>query len=133
MVSSVVSAAPKDGPVVTLSLAQSDFPDTEDVLVTVTISNPTRHTVKILKWFTPADGVEGALFSVKLDGKKVGYLGPIYKRPAATGKDYISLKSGESIVQTVNLGDYYDLSASGQYEIAYDISSFNLYDEKGNA
>ena len=133
LVSSVAGAAPKDGPVVKLSLAQSDFAATEDVLVTVTISNPTRHTVKILKWFTPAYGVEEALFTVTLDGKKVGYLGPIYKRPAATGKDYISLKSGESIVQTVSLGDYYDLSVSGQYEIAYDISSFNLYDEKGNA
>jgi peptidyl-Lys metalloendopeptidase len=133
LVSSVASAAPKDGPVVSLSITQSEFASDEEVLVTVTIFNPTRHTVKILKWLTPADGVEEALFSVALDGQKVGYVGPIYKRPQATGKDFISLKAGESLVQTVNLGEYYDLSASGQYEIAYDVSAFNLYDEKGNS
>ena len=133
LVSSVASAAPKDGPVVSLSITQSDFASNEDVLVTVTIFNPTRHTVKILKWFTPAEGVEEALFSVTLDGQKVGYLGPVYKRPPVTGKDFISLKAGESLVETVNLGEYYDLSASGQYEIVYDVSSFSLYNEKGNA
>ena len=133
LVTSVASAASKDGPVVSLSITQSDFVSNEDVLVTVTIFNPTRHTVRILKWFTPAEGVEEALFAVTRDGQTIGYLGPIYKRPPATGKDYVSLKAGESLVQTVNLGDYYDLSASGQYEITYDVSSFYLYNEKGNA
>ena len=132
LVTSVANAASKDGPVVSLSVTQSDFASDEDVLGTVTIFNPTRHSVRILKWFTPADGVEEALFSATRDGQKVGYIGPIYKRPPITGKDFITLKSGESLVQTVNLGDYYDLSVSGQYEIAYDVSSFNLYSEKGN-
>ena len=131
LVSSVASAA-KGGPVVSLSITQSDFAAEEDVLVTVTIFNPTRHTMRILKWFTPAEGVEEALFAVTRDGQKVRYLGPVYKRPPITGKDYITLKAGESLVQTVNLGEYYDLSVSGVYEIAYDVSSFNLYNEKGN-
>jgi len=77
--------------------------------------------------------VEEALFTVTRGGQKVRYLGPVYKRPPITGKDYITLKAGESLVQTVNLGEYYDLSVSGEYEIAYDVSSFNLYNEKGNA
>ena len=132
LVSSVASAA-KGGPVVSLSITQSDFAADEDVLVTVTIFNPTRHTVQVLKWFTPAEGVEESLFNVTLDGKNVAYQGPVYKRPPVTGKDYFTLKAGESLVQTVNLGDYYDLSASGQYKISYDVSSFNLFDEKGNA
>jgi len=130
---SVVGAAPKDGPSVNLSVAQSEFKSTQDVLVTVTFSNSTRHTLRVLKWFTPADGVEEPLFAVTRDGQPVAYIGAHYKRPAATGKDYISLKSGESFAFTVNLGDYYDLSASGQYEILYAVASFNLFDEKGNA
>ena len=132
LVSSAVSAA-KGGPVVSLSTTQSDFSVEEDVLVTVTIFNPTRHAVRILKWFTPADGVEESLFTVKRDGKEVGYLGPVYKRPPITGKDYLTLKAGESLVQTVNLGEYYDFSVTGQYEIAYDVSSFNLFNENANA
>ena len=133
LATSVVGAAPKDGPVVSLSVAQNEFDSAQDVLVSVTFSNPTKHTVRVLKWFTPAEGVEEPLFMVKRDGQPVAYIGAYYKRPAATGKDYISLKSGESFTSVVNLGDYYDLSESGQYEVAYGVASFNLFDEKGNA
>ena len=133
LATSVVGAAPKDGPLVSLSVAQSEFDSTQDVLVSVTVSNPTRHTVRVLKWFTPAEGVEEPLFTVTRDGQPVAYIGAHYKRPAATGQDYISLRSGESFTSVVNLGDYYDLSQSGQYEVAYGVASFNLFDEKGNA
>ena len=130
LATSVVGAAPKDGPLVSLSVAQSEFDSTQDVLVSVTVSNPTRHTVRVLKWFTPAEGVEEPLFTVTRDGQPVAYIGAHYKRPAATGQDYISLRSGESFTSVVNLGDYYDLSQSGQYEVAYGVASFNLFDEK---
>ncbi len=129
---SVVGAA-KGGPSVSLSVAQSEFDATQDVLVTVTISNPTRHTVRVLKWFTPAEGVEEPLFAVTRDGEPVSYTGAYYKRPAATGKDYVSLKAGESLTRTVNLADYYDLSQSGQYEVTYAVAAFDLLDEKANA
>lgn len=127
-----VGAAPKDGPVVSLSASQSEFSASQDVLITVTISNPTRHSVRILKWFTPEDGLEEPVFNVKVNGESVSYTGAYYKRPAATGNDYLTLKAGEISTYTVNLGDYYDLTGSGQYEIYYDASSYNLYNEKGN-
>ena len=130
---SAVGAAPKDGPVVSLSVAQSTFSATQDVLVTVTVSNPHKHTVRVLKWFTAAEGVEEPLFAVMRDGQPVAYLGAHHKRPAVTGKDYISLKAGENISHTVNLADIYDLSQSGQYEVFYAVASYQLFDEKGNA
>jgi peptidyl-Lys metalloendopeptidase len=133
MTASGVGAAPKDGPLVTLSSAQSEFNASQDVLITVTIANPTNHSVRILKWFTPANGVEEAVFIVKVNGEPAAYTGAIYKRPAATGNDYLSLKAGESVSYRVNLGDYYDLSATGQYEITYAAASYNLFSEKGNA
>jgi peptidyl-Lys metalloendopeptidase len=116
-----------------LSLEQGAFEPSQDVFVTVNISNPTNHTIRILKWFTPVDGVEEPLFAVTRDGEPVAYGGAIYKRPAITGNDYISLKAGENIAATVNLAEFYDLSQSGQYEISYAVASFNLFDEKGNA
>ena len=133
LITTVVGAAPKDGAVVSLSVDQDAFDASQDVLVTVTISNPTQHTVRVLKWFTPAEGVEEPLFVVTRDGEPVAYVGAHYKRPAATGQDYISLKAGESISSTVDLGEYYDLSQTGQYEIFYGVGSYNLFDEKGNA
>jgi peptidyl-Lys metalloendopeptidase len=132
-VTSIASAAQKDGPTVKLNVAQGEFDSGQDVLVTVEISNTTKHTVKILKWYTPADGVEASLFAVTRNGQPVAYTGPIFKRPAATGKDFISIKSGESITRVVNLGEYYDLSAGGQYEVFYAVASFNMFNEKGNA
>ena len=127
-----VGAAPKDGPVVSLSSAQSEFSASQEVLVAVSISNPTRHSVRILKWCTPSDGLEEPVFVVKVNGEAVAYTGAIYKRPAATGNDYLTLKAGESITYSVNLGDYYDLTATGEYKIFYNAASFYLYNEKGN-
>lgn len=133
LVTTAVGAAPKGGAVVSLSVEQGAFDSSQDVFVTVNISNPTNHTVRILKWFTPVEDVEEPLFAVTRDGEPVAYIGALYKRPAVTGQDYFSLKSGESITSVVNLGDYYDLSESGEYEIFYAVASFNLFEENGNA
>ena len=130
---SAVGAAPKVGPVVSLSVAQSEFGSAQDVLVTVTVSNPHKQTVRVLKWFTAAEGVEEPLFAVTRDGEPVPYIGAHYKRPAVTGKDYISLKAGQSISHTVSLAEYYDLSQSGHYEVFYAVASSQLFDEKGSA
>jgi len=133
LITTVAAAASKSGPTVSLSVSQGEFDSSQDVWVTVTLSNDTQHTVRVLKWFTPVDGVEEALFVVKRDGQPVAYIGPRYKRAAATEKDYISLKAGESVTSAVNLGEYYDLSQSGLYEVAYGVTSFNLFSERGNA
>lgn len=131
---SVASAAPKDGPTVKISVDQSEFSSGQDVLVNVTIENTTKHTVRVLKWYLPIDGgMEEPLFAVRVNGEPVAYTGAIYKRPAITGNDYVSLKAGQTMTSVVNLGEYYDLSASGQYEVAYAVASYNLYIEKGNA
>src|SRR5512138_609229 len=133
LLTSTAGAAPKAGPTVSLSVAQSEFDSAQDVLVTVTLSNPTRHTVRVLKWFTPAEGVEEPLFVVTRDGEPVPYLGAIYKRPGVTGKDYLALKAGESVAYTVSLAETYDLSQAGQYEVSYAVASFHLFNQKGNA
>lgn len=130
---SAVGAAPRGGPIVSLSVAQSEFSSAQDVLVTVTVSNPHKHTVRVLKWFTAAEGVEEPLFAVTRDGEPVPYIGAHYKRPAATGKDYISLKAGQSLSHTVSLAEYYDLSQPGHYEVFYAVASSQLFDEKGNS
>lgn len=129
---STVLAAPKAGADVSLSTSQKSFSASQPVIVQVKLTNSTGSTLRILKWFTPVSGVEESLFSVKRDSQPVTYLGAIYKRPPATGADYINLKPGQSITVKVNLGDYYDLSISGLYEISYSVNSYILYSEKGN-
>lgn len=133
MLASVVGAAPKDGPIVALSVTQGKFASSEDVLVTVTIYNPTKNPVKVLRWFTPEDAFSNPLFAVTRNGQPVEYIGPVFKRVPPTESDYISLQPGASIVRTVNLGYSYDLSQNGQYEVAFAVAAFNLFNEKANS
>ena len=126
------ASASDGGATVTLSTDATYFAADQPVIVHVTITNPTGHSLKLLKWHTPVDDVEGPLFSVYQNGLKVAYIGPLYKRPKPAHDDYANLKAGESITRDVDLGLYYDLSASGNYTISYDTSSWELYSEKGN-
>ena len=125
-------SASTDGATVTLSVDSASFDSDQPVIVHVTVANTTGHLVKVLKWHTPADDLEGPLFSVQQNGLKVAYIGPLYKRPKPVHEDYVNLKAGENFTRDVDLGLYYDLSASGNYSITYDVSSWDLYSEKGN-
>jgi peptidyl-Lys metalloendopeptidase len=120
-VSTGASAASNSGAVVFITADQAAYAADQEVMIHVTISNPTNRPVKILKWFTPAEDVEESLFSVLLDGQPVSYMGAIYKRPLPTSEDYLSLKAGESLSRDVALSAYYDLSASGNYSISYNV------------
>jgi len=115
---------------VTLTVDQPSFVAGQPVTVHVTIANPGDKPVKVLKWYTPVDEVEDALFALVRDGQPVQYVGAIYKRPAPKHEDYINLKAGESVTRDVDLAQYYDLSVSGDYTVAYDVASWNLYSEK---
>lgn len=115
------------GATVRLSVDRASFGTGDRVLVKVNISNPTNSQIKILKWFTPAMGVEAPIFSITRDGKAVAYLGKLAKRMAPTDADYITLPPGGSISSEVDLTEYYDLSASGNYSVQYNVASANLY------
>jgi peptidyl-Lys metalloendopeptidase len=123
-------AKPKGEAVVTIAADHNVYAAQQDVLIHVTFFNPTNHSIRILKWYTPVDGVEAPIFQVSVDGAPVAYTGALYKRPAATGQDYITLKAGESLTSDVSLGMTYDLSASGAYTVIYDVTAAGLTDEK---
>ena len=123
-------AAPKSDLSVNISADKNSFLASEAVIVNVTISNNGKSSAKVLKWFTPAEEVEEPLFKVNRDGANVDYVGAHYKRLAPTGNDYITLKAGESLTRKVDLGLYYDLSASGVYELEYDADATGLASNK---
>ena len=123
-------AAPKSDLSVSISADQTSFSASDAVMVSVTISNNGKNPAKVLKWYTAVDEVEEAIFNVTRDGASVDYVGAHYKRPAPTGQDYVSLKSGESLTRSVDLGLYYDLSASGVYELEYNADDTGLSSNK---
>lgn len=125
------AVAATDGATVTLAVDATSFGPDQPVIVHVTLTNATDHPMKVLKWQTLADDVEGPLFSIQRDGLPVAYIGPLYKRPAPTHENYLYLKAGESITHDVDIAMYYDLSISGVYRISYDVATWDLYSEKG--
>lgn len=126
-------AASTNGATVTISADKTSFDADQPVIIHVTITNPTGHSLKVLKWQTPAEDVEGPLFSVRQNGQPVSYIGPLFKRPKPVHEDYLNLKAGESISRDIDLALYYDLTVSANYSIIYDVSSWDLYSEKGNS
>jgi peptidyl-Lys metalloendopeptidase len=132
LVATAVGAAPSRQADVKLSLAQSSFDASQPVTLDVTISNPGKSSIRVLKWFTPAEDVEEALFKVTRDGETVAYTGAIYKRPAPAAADYVTLKPGASLTRSVDLSAYYDFSVSGNYSVSYNVSAWNLYSEKAS-
>jgi len=120
------------GAVVSLSTDKATFAAAEDIILHLNITNPTSHSIRLLKWFTPLEGVEGPLFTVLRNGEPATYLGMMVKRAAPTDRDYMSLTAGEGLTCEVNLSDYYDLSVSGNYRVMYDVTSNQLYGEKEN-
>ena len=114
-------------------MASGAFGASDAVLVKVTVSNPTKHTVHVLSWLTGAEGLDAPIFRGDEGRQPVAYTGPIVKRPRAGAGDYVALKAGEQLSRVVDLGDAYDLTQSGNYEIAYDVSSADLFEGKSSA
>jgi len=115
------------GALVSLSADKVSFGAADPVTLQVTITNPGADSIRVLGWFTPAEGVSEPLFTVTRAGEPVAYLGAVYKRAAPTGQDYITLAAGGSLTRAVDLSAYYDLSVSGNYSVRYDVLSPDLY------
>ncbi len=120
------SAAPK-GVSVTLVPEKTALGQTDDVVVRVTLTNTSSVPQYILKFRTPFNGIEEALFDIRRDGQPVPYLGAHIKRAAPTKADYFVLKPGASHSVKVELSALYDMSVSGDYQIAYKTSSPQLF------
>jgi len=114
-----VFAAPQDGIEVRLSVPNPVLHGDVDVMVTVTVTNLTRHPVHLLRWQLPTEELEGALFRIERDGEKVPYTGPLIKRPGPGPADRIQLDPGSSLSYQVELTGAYDLSRNGRYTIEY--------------
>ncbi|QSX77023.1 M35 family metallo-endopeptidase [Agrilutibacter solisilvae] len=85
--------------------------------VEVTITNTSRHAVRVPKYALPSDFIESKLFQVSRNGQPVQYEGPMVKRGLPTAEDFTILRAGETKRTVVDLSSAYDMSRSGQYTI----------------
>lgn len=115
-----------------LTAAKEALSPEDGVLVNVTISNPNKNAIRILRWYTPFDGVKHDLFAISVNGKPAEYIGAEFKRPAPTDKDYIVLAGGESLDTVIDLSSFYDFSESGYYQISYKAEGSNIFSKEAN-
>lgn len=85
----------------------------------VTITNTSRKTARIPRWQLPSAAIESNLFHVSFGGEQVRYQGAMIKRGVPTAADFAILRPGQSHRAVVNLGDAYDLSAVGDYNVTF--------------
>jgi hypothetical protein len=56
---------------VSISADKAFFDAAEEVTLHVTITNPNADSIRVLKWFTPVEGVEEPIFSVRARWRQV--------------------------------------------------------------
>lgn len=115
---------------VVLTLDKSRYAASENPLATVTFTNTSNQTLRLLNWYLPATELEEDLFRVDtLTGagpEPVAYLGAHYKRPAPTDNNFVRLNPGQSLTRTVDLAQWYDLSDSGDYRFQFEVEALQL-------
>lgn len=111
---------------VELSLDQHRYAATESVLADVVVTNTSKAPVRLLSWYLPGGELEEDLFRVDVEDQPVGFLGAHFKRQAPAAQDYIWLAPGESLVRTVDLSRYYDLTDTGEYRIQFEAEAIQL-------
>ena len=87
--------------------------------VEVTITNTSRHSVRVPTYELPSDFVEAKLFQVSRDGQPVQYVGPMIKRGLPTAREFTVLHAGESYRTVVDLSGAYDMARTGQYTVTF--------------
>jgi len=118
-----VTAAPKyekANPLRIGLMAVADSSGRFDGLVEVTVTNTSRHTVRVPKWQLPSGLTEAKLFNVSRDGVAVDYAGPMIKRGLPQAEDFAILRAGQTLRSVVDLSQAYDFSQRGQYVVNLD-------------
>lgn len=114
------AANPRDGLDVRVSAAQPVLRGDVDVSVEVSVTNVTRHPVRVLRWQLPGAETESMLFRITHeDGSAARYTGPLVKRVKPDADDIVKIDGGATLTYTVELTESYDLSRSGRYTIEY--------------
>ena len=92
----------------------------DDIVVRLSISNPTREPLGVDSWALPAWGhISSPLFNVQRDGKTVGYNGSIGERKNSF-PDVYDIAPGREASTRVSLSDaHYAVSGHGEFTIIY--------------
>ncbi len=120
------------GPISTeITTANPFLKASDNVELTFTMTNDSDQAVRVLRWQTPFDGIEGNLFEVSRNGDLVPYLGRVYKRGTPGPEHFMLLQPGESVATGVELSAFYNMRFTGEYTIRFRGTGFDHLPAKG--
>ncbi len=93
----------------------------DDVVARVVLTNEGRETLWIPRWQVPKADMDADLFEVVQNGRQVGYVGRLAKRPAATKADFVALRPGQTLRAQTELSRHYKMHGGGEYLVSYRI------------
>lgn len=110
--------------------AEPSYKINSAILVTLSVTNKSPIDVQFLKWGTPFESMPTRdMFSVKdANGQTLSYQGPMVKRGKPEASDYVTIKSGQTLKQAMDISKAYDIRASGTYHVQYKESYPSLKD-----
>ena len=91
----------------------------DSVEVQFTLSNPGKTAVRVLRWYTPLEGLKGDIFRVSRAGNPLPYTGPLVKRGDPQAGDYVEVPAGESVSGVANISTAYGILEPGSYRVSF--------------
>src|SRR3954462_974334 len=113
------SKAPEDSLVISLDFDKRNYTAAQKQTLVFSLTNSSDKAIRVLKWHTPLEGMKSDMFHVEVSGNLAVYMGRIYKRPAPTEDDYITIGPGETISENVDFTEFYDIAEAGIYSVKY--------------
>jgi peptidyl-Lys metalloendopeptidase len=96
---------------------RTSFGSEQSVRLKVVLTNTGDEDLWVLTRNTPLDEIITDCLTIKRNGKKVEYDGPIVKRAAPTASEYKLIKAGQSVEAEFPVSDAYETSKQGSYEV----------------
>src|SRR5690242_10500778 len=100
--------------------SESTYSSDQPVKTTFRLTNHSQEMMRVLKWFTPLEGMWSDCLLVIRNGERVPYDGRLAKRGTPASDDYVTLGPGEFVEETVSIDEAYHVSDPGIYNVSVD-------------
>jgi peptidyl-Lys metalloendopeptidase len=99
--------------------SKSFFAANEDVKMSVTFTNFSMSPMQVPAWLLDGRVPDHTFLNITLDGEAVPYVGAIAKRAVLAKQELVTLNPGDTITVEFNIGQSFDLSAGGVFEVQF--------------
>ena len=100
--------------------SESKYESDQPVTTSFKLTNLSQEPMRVLKWFTPLEGMWSDCLLVIRDGERVPYDGPLAKRGTPTPDDFVTLPPGQSVQTELAVHEAYQVSTPGTYSVSAD-------------